>query len=140
MLDRVNAGYDFGVVLRLGLSVLFGLQLGWSNISRGSNKSMQAAVERTKNRLLRWIPPQFICAGFVQYGFLQAQLRRGGDPSEVIFRDDVNVSDKQKLLAITPEDMAKSEKLQWLYVIRNGWVHEAASYAHARRIMNSAPL
>jgi hypothetical protein len=140
MLDCVNAGYDYSLVLRLGLSALFGMRLGLSNISRGSANSMQRAVERTKRQAIRWIPPQFICAGFVQYGFMQAQLRRGGQGEDVLFRADAHLGERDSLLAVTPEDIAQTDKLDWMFVIRNGWAYRVSGYEEARKIMSSAKL
>jgi hypothetical protein len=140
MLDCVHAGYDYSLALRLGLGVMFSLRLGLSKFSRGSRGSMRRAVERTKMQVIKWIPPQFICAGFVQYGFVQAQLRRGGEADEVIFRSDVALGDRDKLLAITPEDLALTDKLDWVYVIRNGWAYRVGDYAAAKKIMSSARL
>jgi hypothetical protein len=133
MLDYVNAGYDFNRALKIGLTFLFSITLGWFKIFGTSSTSMSNAVKRTKRRSRNWIPPQFICGGFVQYGFLQAQERRGGNPQDVIFRDGLNEYDRNELLAVTPEDIAQSAKLEWVYVIRNGWVHEVKTYAQARK-------
>jgi Permuted papain-like amidase enzyme, YaeF/YiiX, C92 family len=140
MLDYVHAGYDFSKALKIGFSFLFGARLGWSKLSGEPNESMRTAVKRTKRKKRNWIPPQFICGGFIQYGFLQAQLRRGGDSDEVIFRDGLTAHDYDELLAITPEDIATTEKLSWAYVIRNGWVHRVNSYDQARRIISSVKL
>ena len=140
MLDYVHAGYDFSKALKIGLSFIFGVRLGWSKLSGSSNESMRIAVKRTKRKKRNWIPPQFICGGFVQYGFLQAQMRRGGDAGDVIFRYGLTAHDYDELLAITPEDIATTEKLSWQYVIRNGWVHKVETYAATKRIMSSAKL
>ena len=140
MLDYVHAGYDFNRALKIGLSFLFGARLGWSKLSGKPGESMRLAVKRTKRKKRNWIPPQFICGGFIQYGFLQAQLRREGDAGDVIFRDGLTAHDYDELLAITPEDIATTEKLVWQYVIRNGWVHEVKTYAEAKRVMSSAKL
>jgi hypothetical protein len=140
MLDCVHAGYDYSLILRLGLGALFSIRLGLSKFSRGSRNSMRRAVERTKRQALKWIPPQFICAGFVQYGFVKAQLQRGGEPDDVMFRDDMQLGELDKLLAVTPEDIALTPKLDWAFVIRNGWAYRVTSYEDAMKIMSSAPL
>ena len=67
-------------------------------------------------------------------------MRRGGDAGDVIFRDGLTAHDYDELLAITPEDIATTEKLVWQYVIRNGWVHRVETYEAAKRVMSSAPL
>ncbi len=140
MLDYVNAGYDFNRAVKMGLSLIFGARLGWSKFWDSPNMSMRKAVQRTKRQHRNWIPPQFICGGFIQYGFLQAQLRREGEPAEVIFRDGLSAHDYDGLLAVSPEDIATTEKLTWQYVIRNGWVHRAESYEAVKRIISSAKL
>jgi hypothetical protein len=140
MLDRINAGYDFNRAVQIGLSVVFGARLGWLKLWGASHDSMQKAVQHNNRIRRKWIPPQFICGGFIQYGFLQAQLRRGGEPGDVIFRNDVSLGDYDELLAITPEDIATTPKLTWQYVIRNGWVYRVETYEEAKRVMSSAPL
>jgi hypothetical protein len=140
MLDCVHAGYDFSLVLRLGLSALFGTRLGLSRLSRGSSGSMRRAVEKTKRQKHDWIPPQFICAGFVQYGFVEAQRRRDGAAEDVIFRKDAHAGSPDELLAVTPEDIAETDRLDWVFVIRNGWAYRVSSYAEAKKIISSVKL
>ncbi len=140
MLDYVHAGYDFNRAMKMGLSLVFGARLGWFKFWDSPNTSMRTAVRRTKRKKRNWIPPQFICGGFIQYGFLQAQLRRGGDPHNVIFRDELSDHDYDGLLAVSPEDIATSGKLTWQFVIRNGWVHRVADYDNVKRIISSAKL
>ena len=136
MLDYINAGYDFNRALKVDFTFLFSITLGWFKIFGSSNTSMSDAVKRTKRRSRSWIPPQFICGGFVQYGFLQAQERRGGNPQDVIFRDGLSEYDRDELLAVTPKDIAQTPKLEWAYIIRKGWVHEVKTYAEARKLIS----
>jgi hypothetical protein len=60
MLDYVKTSYDFGRAINLGLSLFFGLKRKWSRKSRRSGI------------LKPWTPAQFICSGFIQYGFVEA--------------------------------------------------------------------
>jgi Permuted papain-like amidase enzyme, YaeF/YiiX, C92 family len=136
MLDYVHAGYDFNRALKIGWTFLFGVTLGWFKLFGKPNDTMSNAVKRTKRLSRNWIPPEFICGGFVQYGFLQAQMRHNGNPQDVIFRDGLNEYDRDELLAITPEDIAQSNKLEWAYVISRGWVHEVKSYADASKLIS----
>ncbi len=39
------------------------------------------------------------------------------------------------LQSVTPEDLAASEKLEWLYFIKNGQVYKVASYADVRKLI-----
>jgi hypothetical protein len=133
MLDHVKAGYDYGRVLRIGISALFGLRLGWSRARKGEANSMRDAIRTTRRKHLNWVPPQFVCSGFIQYGFAEAMRRMGLSPKPVLFREGVTPQDRDSLLAVTPEDVATSSKLTWLYVIRRGWVYPAASYMEAKK-------
>ena len=136
MLDHVKSGYDFGIVWRLGLSALFGVRLSWSRLRLGRGASMQDAMARTKARVNKWVPPQFICSGFIQYGFIKAAVRAGLPTSPVIFRDGLDERSGNALLAVTPEDIATSKNLKWLYVARRGWVYLASSYKAGEFIMS----
>ena len=136
MLDHVKSGYDFGKVVKLSLSLFFGMRLGWSRLRLGSRHSMRDAVDRTHRRFTKWVPPQFICSGFIQYGLVKAAVRMDLDVRSVIFREGLDVQSGDALLAATPEDIATSSKVQWLFVARRGWVHEASSYDAAKRIIS----
>lgn len=132
MLDHVKAKYDYGRVLRLALSFLFGLRLGYSRVAKGKSRSMADAVERTHRSRSKWVPPQFICSGFVQYGFAEALRRNGLAMSPVLFKP----GSRNDLLTVTPEDIALTDKLTWLYAIKAGRVHRIASYDEAKAIIS----
>lgn len=138
MLDHVQAEYDYGIIVRLTLSILFGARLGYAKIRKGSDEAMQTAVERTRKRILKWLPPQFICSGFIQYGLVKAAVREGMDPALVILRNGLDIQSGDELLAVTPEDVSHSDKLQWLYVARRGWVYDVDHRARALKIISGA--
>lgn len=139
MLDHVKAGYDYGIVLRMALSVLFGLRLGLSRVAKGRGRSMADAVEKThRRRRRRWVPPQFICSGFVQYGFAEALRRNKLHVADVLFRPGISQTDSSAMMAVTPEDIATCDRLDWLYAITGGKVYEVASYDEAKRIISAA--
>ena len=136
MLDHVQAEYDYGVIVRLTLSLFFGARLSFAKIRKGSNTAMQMAVERTSKRILKWVPPQFICSGFIQYGLIKAAAREGIDPSRVVLRNGLDIYSGNELLAVTPEDVSRSDKLQWLYVARRGWVYKVDNRERALKIIS----
>ncbi len=138
MLDHVKAGYDYGIILRMALSVLFGLRLGLSRVAKGRGGSMADAVKKTHRRRRRWVPPQFICSGFVQYGFAEALRRNKLRVADVLFRAGMSPTDSSAMLAVTPEDIATSDRLDWLYAITEGKVHRVTSYDEAKRIISAA--
>jgi len=126
MLDQVNSAYDYGIAVNLGLSVWFGIKLGWSRISRRTTAYKP------------WTPKTFICSGYIQYGLVEAMRRNDQDPSGVLFKDGAAATDRESLLAVSPEDIATSKKLKWLYAVRRGWVHQVNSYDQAREVISDA--
>lgn len=123
MLNEVNKPYDYHRFLRIALSILFGLQ---------------SAIKRARRRpgmYRRWMPRQFICSGFIQYGLYQAAVAAGVDPERVVLKNGVVNPSPDEMMGTTPEDMATSDKLTWKYVIRRGYVHEVASYEEAKRVI-----
>jgi hypothetical protein len=139
MLDRVKAGYDYNRVFRMGLSFLFGLNIGWSAMRQGKDNSMQDAMKRTKRRRrFDWVPPQFICSGFIQYGFVAALLREDRDPALAMFNETITAADTNALLAVTPQDIATSSKLIWKFAIRDGRVYKLQSAEQGIKIISRA--
>jgi Permuted papain-like amidase enzyme, YaeF/YiiX, C92 family len=136
MLDHVRSGYDYGRVMRLGLSAAFGMRLGWFKLKGGERSSMRNAVVRTRRRLIRWVPPQFICSGFIQYGLLKA-AEIEGLATPVTLKAGLSPTDRDGILAVSPEDVARSERLTWLFVARRGYVRRVAGYAEAVRLISS---
>jgi hypothetical protein len=133
MLDHVKAGYDYEKVWFQFLELVFGLKLAGSRLRLGGRKSMRDAVSATRTRrVANWVPPQFICSGFIQFGLVQSARRLGIDVERVILRDGVSETDRHGLLATSPEDIARSSKLKWLFVVRRGFVHRVASYDEAK--------
>ncbi len=136
MLDHVKSGYDFNTVWRLGLSAVFGMRLSWARLRLGKKTAMQDAMTRTKARVNKWIPPQFICSGFIQYGFLKAAVRAGLPITPVVFREGLDERSGNALLAVTPDDLATTQKLQWLFVARRGWVYRAENRVDGELIIS----
>jgi hypothetical protein len=120
--EGINEAY-FGRAINLGLSLFFSLRRKWS--PKG----------RSYSSLKQWVPSQFICSGFIQYGFVEALRRKGIDPTQVIFKQSLSPNDRDGLLAISPEDIAKSNKPKWLYAIRRGWVYEVKSFDEAQSVI-----
>ena len=54
---------------------------------------------------------------------------------QVLFRDDLDPRDLSGILATTPEDIATTSKLDWLYVITRGKVHHVSGYDEAKRLI-----
>jgi len=123
LLNEVNKPYDFGRLWRLALSTVFGL-----------SRAMQR-MGRRPNIYRRWYPRQFICSGFIQYGFFQAAQALGLETSRVVLKRGVQNPGPDEMMGTTPEDLARSDKLTWRYAIRRGWVYEVASYDEAKKVI-----
>jgi len=135
MLDHVNSGYDFSRVMRLGLGAAFGMRLSWSKIRKGPRRAMRDAIIRTRRRLHTWVPPQFICSGFIQFGLAKA-AELTGIGTNVMLKPDLSPHDRDGILAVTPEDVARSERVTWRFVVRRGWVRMVQSYSEAKEILD----
>ena len=135
MLDYIKAEYDYLSIWRIAKSILRRMVYGL-NFMRA--KSLRNMLDREMR-----VPNQFICSGFVQYGYWRAVedlIER--DPSQAGRRDDVDFAGSRTesnvlnaVLATTPEDLARSEKLAWKYVISHGYVWEVDSYEDANRLI-----
>jgi hypothetical protein len=140
MLDFIKADYDFTTVWQIAWTVakrlVFCVQAGVTGL--------QSTLERTYAQG-RLAPGQFICSGFIQYGFYDAidrMVRRGVLPeaclSEVLFRPGLQVPpDHAMLMSTTPEDLASSPLLNWRYLIVRGTVHPVTSRDEAYGLLRS---
>ena len=136
LLDQIKSTYDYGKAIRLALLAIFGMRLGFANWRVGASKSMQDVMARTQARMKKWVPKEFICSGYIQFGLVRAAVDLGIDPAKVLLRDDLTAHSGDYLLAVTPEDMARSKKLSWLMVARRGRVYQAHDRATALRIIS----
>ena len=121
MLNALNQPYDYHRLFRIALSVLFGFSTGY------------ARVRRKVRAYKAWMPRQFICSGFIQFGYREAAFKRGIPVQSVVMKNGLINPNDEELLATTPEDIANSDKMQWLFVIRRGWVHRVGSFDEAKK-------
>jgi hypothetical protein len=136
MLNSINAGYDYWRVIRLGLSLLFGLKLGWQMLRRPKGEAMREAIRQTRrNRRLTWVPPEFICSGFIQYGLVRA-ARTAAQKRAALLKPGIDYRDEDALLAVTPEDIARAANLTWRWAIARGRVKAVGNLDEALTFMN----
>jgi hypothetical protein len=138
LLDQIKSTYDYGKAIRIALSAVFGIRLSFAKWRVGASRSMQDVLARTQTRMKKWVPKEYICSGYIQYGLVRAAIDLGIDPEKVLLRKDLTVHSGDYLLAVTPEDIALSPKMKWLLVARRGWVYEARNRADALRIISGA--
>ena len=138
MLNFIKASYDYAKIVALARSLLSNVSFGLSAPVVGIERAM-----RRSYRLSRVPPSQFVCSGFVQYGFMSAVrrlvARKQLPPSaldDVTFNDRLGrLADEPAILSTTPQDFAQSEKLAWRFVIRHGRVHRVSTYDEVDRLL-----
>ncbi len=136
MLNFIKADYDYSTIGKILYSVLarsiFGINLaryGWARSIALSEKSG------------RPLPGEFICSGLIQYGFFAAindLVELGELPHtarrEVLFSRELTSTEQpatERLLQVTPQNLADSEMLEWKYVIKNGRVYQVNNQEEA---------
>ena len=143
MLNSIKAEYDFGAILHIGTMLLRKFIFGIRTRFSGLEKTVSRA--RAKGR---HVPSQFICSGFVQYGFYNAikTIIDKGDLSdeklhEVIFNPRLDrksgTYDYEVMLTTTPEDIAATDNLTWKYVIKNGKVYDVRTKEEVNGILKN---
>jgi hypothetical protein len=163
-LDLIEARYDFGKAVALGLSSVRWWLLGLSQVIQGPRKALK------RYRKAGYRPPsQLICSGLVQFGFIEAvsELVAKGRLPAPSFADVVFVEEcakflpadwaalaeaeqrdivtefksafKEELEGITPNHLALSPRLDWVYVIRGDLVYPAPTPEEAFAILRWRP-
>lgn len=164
MLNSIESTYSYATVFRLGLAFFNELAFGIKARIWGARSAIKGRRRRTLQP-----PNEFICSGLVQLGFLNAiaeQVAMGyllpQRVGDIVFQNDVRkllpadwaeFSDAEQyemmwdfvsgfadvLEAVTPEDLAASKNLDWVYVIRDGMAHEVQSQKHAEELLAWEP-
>jgi hypothetical protein len=164
MLNSIQSSYSYATLLRLGLAFFNELAFGIKARIWGARSAIQGRRRRTLEP-----PSAFICSGLVQLGYLNAvaeQVAMGyllpQRVGEVVFQEDVasflpkdwsQFSDAEQyeimwdfvagfqdvLEAVTPEDLAVSSHLEWVYVIRDGFAYKVNSQEHAHEMLAWQP-
>lgn len=119
MLDFIKDNYDFIMILRIALSIIY------SRFIRREEASFEELLLKLleKDKIL---PSGFICSGFVQHGYYKTIEREveAGKLSkkhlqDVIFHPSSNgKSNKPRRLATSPKELALSDKLEWKFASR----------------------
>lgn len=164
MLNSIQSAYSYATVFRIGWAFFNEIVFGIKARIWGA----RSVIKGHRRRSLK-LPNAYICSGLVQLGYLNAiseQVAMGyllpQRVGEVVFQSDVAsllpkdwsqftdaeqyeimwdfVSGFQDVLeAVTPEDLAVSNQLEWVYVIRGGEVHPVRSADHAQELLAWEP-
>ncbi len=158
LLDKIKDSYDYWAIWHIARNLWFGVQ---SKIST-KEKTVEAYHERDWQPPNEYICSGLVQIGFVQAtveaikrGELSPEALRDvvfsksaesrlpppgswkmlGDDAKLtagLFQDVLN----DELYAITPEDLAQTDKLEWLYLIKDGAVYKISSYADVLKLVN----
>lgn len=138
MLNFIKAEYDMGTIFQIAKMTVRKLLFGIKARFKGLPQAIESVHEED-----RLVPSQFICSGFVQYGYYDAirrfvQERKLPEErlQEVIFHPQFTPGmDPKKLLSMTPQDFAVTDKLKWKYFIKQGVVYEVSSNEEAEALI-----
>ena len=157
MLDKIKASYNYWAVGRIARNIWFGVQ----QKMQGKEKTIEAYRERKWTPPQEFICSGLVQLGFIEAAL--AYIEGGQIPpasiTNVIFHDeaasrlpppenwqlfepqqakDTAIQFGQQLAfeleSVTPEDLARSRNLDWLYFIKGGLVHKVASYEEVKRL------
>lgn len=151
LLDKIKDSYDYWTIWRIVRNLWFGVQSKMST----KEKTVQAYHQRAWQPPNEYICSGLVQIGFVQTAveaiergelspealrdvvFSKSAASRLPEPgSWKYLGDDAKGTAvdfqyvlNDELYAITPEDLAQTEKLEWLYFIKNSLVYKVATYA-----------
>ena len=158
LLDKIKASYNYWAIGTIARNLWFGVERSVS----GDQKTMRRFRERKWDAPTEFICSGLVQIGFVEAAleYIKAGTLPPTALNEVVFekeaatrlpeRDDWGYLDAESskttavlfrkqnfdaLQSVTPEDLAASEKLEWLYFIKNGLVYKVTSYADVRKLI-----
>jgi len=164
MLNMIKSSYDYSTIITLAREFVRDLAFGVQSRIYGQTRAIRTAREREIKP-----PNKFICSGLVQLGFIHTLMDLAGEKrlppqflSGIVFRDGlktflpedweqftaaeqeeifydfvVDISDLME--ANTPEDLAATPELEWVYVIRRGKVYPVQSDEQVRELLAWKP-
>lgn len=164
LLEKIKDSYNYWVIGRIARNLWFGVQTA---TRRNRERSVQAYKDNEWKPPSEFICSGLVQIGFVEATieaikagqlppralrdvvFLQRQSRwlpneNGWKRLDKTKARDTAVQFRQQNLAalesITPEDLARSDKLEWLYVIKNNLVFKVNSYDQAKALIDDVAV
>jgi hypothetical protein len=156
LLDKIKATYNYWAIGTIARNLWFGVERSVS----GDRKTMRRFRERNWDAPTEFICSGLVQIGFVEAAleYIKAGTLPPTALNEVVFepeaatrlpeREDWGYLDAESskttavlfrkqnfdaLQSVTPEDLAASDKLEWLYFIKNGMVYKVATYDDVRK-------
>lgn len=164
MLNSIQAEYAYATAFRIALDFINQIAFGMKAFISGHRRAIAGREAANLSA-----PNAFICSGLVQLGFVNGvvELIETGKllpsaVSDVVFREDLAhflpedweaFTDAEQLeimwdfargfqtelLAATPEHLAESDRLDWVYIVRDQKVFPVSSDAEARKMLRWTP-
>lgn len=158
LLDKIKADYNFWALGHIARNIWFGVERSM----RGDEEAIQTFRERDWTPPNEYICSGLVQIGFVEavLEYIKSDQLPPSALREVVFqrvaasrlpeKDDWQYLDPEAskttadlfrnqnfdaLESVTPEDLALSDKLEWLYMIKNGQVYKADSYDDVRKVI-----
>lgn len=158
LLDKIKADYNFWALGHIARNIWFGVERSL----RGDKEAIQTFRERDWTPPNEYICSGLVQIGFVEavLEYIKSDQLPPSALREVVFqrvaasrlpeKDDWQYLDPEAskttanlfrnqnfdaLESVTPEDLALSDKLEWLYMIKNGLVYKADSYDDVRKVI-----
>ena len=158
LLDKIKADYNFWALGHIARNIWFGVERSL----RGDKEAIQTFRERDWTPPNEYICSGLVQIGFVEavLEYIKSDQLPPSALREVVFqrvaasrlpeKDDWQYLDPEAskttanlfrnqnfdaLESVTPEDLAISDKLEWLYMIKNGLVYKADSYDDVRKVI-----
>lgn len=159
LLDKIKASYNYWAIGSIVRSLWFGVERSVS----GDRTTVRRFRERNWSPPNEFICSGLVQIGFVEAAleYIKAGQLPPSALNEVVFereaatrlpdREDWGYLDAETskstavlfrkqnfdaLQSVTPEDLAVSNKLDWLYFIKNGVVYKVGSYADVRKLID----
>jgi hypothetical protein len=158
LLDKIKASYNYWAVGHIARNLWFGVERS----VRGDKTTIQSFRERDWTAPNEFICSGLVQVGFVEaiIEYIKSDQLPPTALNEVVFepvaatrlpeREDWAYLDPESskttavlfrkqnfdvLESATPEDLAASDKLEWLYFIKDGLVYKVSSYDEVRKLI-----
>ena len=158
LLDKIKSTYNYWAIAQIARNIWFGVERS----VRGDKTTIQNFRERDWDAPIEFICSGLVQIGFVEatIEYIKSGQLPPASLNDVVFepvaatrlpeKEDWGYLDPEAskttavlfrkqnfdaLEAVTPEDLAASEKLEWLYFIKNGMVYKVATYDDARKLI-----
>jgi hypothetical protein len=160
LLDKIKASYDYWAIGHLARTLWFGVE----KKVRGEKHALENFQQHDWKPPNEFICSGLVQLGFFEAVMesIKANQLPGSTLNQVVFHKEalsrlpqtdedwsyltpeeakavaVTFYNQQSaaINSVTPEDLASSDRLEWLYLIKNGLVYKVSSYDEVRKLIN----